>query len=130
MPEFNEFPDLEAACSDLLRDGGVDRVYSSIPARPIFPLAVVERLGGVPPIRYHLDAARIQVSVYGNNKGEARDEAELARRVLLQAEGTTVEAWEAVITGVDDETGLTWLPDPETARDRYVFGLIVTAHKA
>jgi hypothetical protein len=29
---------------------------------------------------------------------------------------------------VDDTLGLTWLPDPPTARDHYVFGVSVTLH--
>lgn len=125
-------PDVEAVAAEILRDADVceGRIYSSIPRAPTFPLAIVARLGGIPAVRRRLDAARIQVSVWGNNKAEARDAADLARIALHEAEGTTSAVYEAYVTGVEDELGLTWLPDQETARDRYLFAVTVYCHHA
>lgn len=130
--DYNAFPDLEDACSAVLRDAAITgaRVYSSIPGRATYPLLIVERLGGVPIEKHAIDQGRIQVSAYGNNKAEARDAADAARLALHRAAGTTVAEASCFITGVDDETGLTWLPDPVTMRDRYVFGVQVGARIA
>lgn len=131
MAEFTPFPDIEAVCSTALRDADVcdGRVYSSVPSRPTYPLAVVERLGGTAPIRQRLDAARIQVSVWADSKSDARDAAELARQTLhATMEGSAYLTLNAFVTGVEDETGLTWLPDPATSRDRYLFSVLVYAH--
>ena len=131
MIDFSPFPDSEAIASAQLRDQDVcgGRVYSSHPKKdPVYPLAVVRRLGGVPAVRRRLDAARIQVDVYGNNKSEARAAAEAARLALHRAEGTTFAEFEGHVTGVEDELGLTFLPDPDTARDRYTFSVALFAH--
>lgn len=129
---FDTFPDLEAIVASALRDAGVcgGRVYSSVPRTPTWPLATVKRLGGIPADRRALDAGRIQVDVWGNNKSEARDAAELARRSLHEAEGTTFTEFQGFVTGVEDELGLTFLPDPDSGRDRYVFACRVLAHSA
>lgn len=122
-------PDVEAVCIAALRAEPVagGRAYGKVPAEPTFPLLLVQRVGGIPAVPRRLDAARIQVSSYGSTKAEARDTAELARRVLHQSEATTFAELQAFVTGVDDELGLQWLPDPETMRDRYIFVVTVYA---
>lgn len=129
---YIELPDIEAVAASALRTGNVcsQRVYSSIPANPTYPLAIVERLGGIPAAKEKLDAARIQVSVWGTTKAEARTNAELARRVLHATEGNYFGSFEAYVTGVADELGLTWLPDVVTHKDRYIFAVMIYAHTA
>lgn len=119
-------PDAEAIVSKALRDAGVcgGRVYSSIPKKnPVYPLATVKRLGGN-PLPY-VDQARIQVDVWGENKAQARDESDAARVAAHSLEGTTSTEFTANVSAVRDELGLTFLPDPDTARDRYLFTVIV-----
>lgn len=119
------FPDIEAVVSGYLKgatDAG-NRVYTRIPASPQYPLITVSRLGGIPTVKHHQDAAQIQVSVWGNTKAEARDIATDARLALMTLEGATAD--DAFVHGVDDATGLTWLPDSETGRDRYLFGVFI-----
>lgn len=130
MPDFPTFPDIEAAISQLLRDAGA-RAYSSVPASPIYPLAVVERSGGTPAVRQYLDAARIDVSVYGENKGQAHDLAQSHRATIHSAEGSvvTTDIENVWISGVEDVLGLTYLPDPDTGRDRYLFSVRVYARR-
>lgn len=125
--KYARFPDIEAIVGKALRDAGVcgGRVYSSIPRSPVWPLIVVQRLGGSPSEPRALDRARIQADVYGNTKSEARAEADSARLVLHNAEGTIFPLEAGYITGVEDESGLTFLPDPVTNRDRYTFGVLV-----
>lgn len=127
---FSEMPDIEAVCIAALRAADVadERVYGSVPATPVYPLVKLERVGGVPAIRRRLDRASIQVSAYADDRETARDVAELARRVLHDAEATAFEDFNAYVTGVEDELGLQYVPDPETTRERYLFSVAVFAH--
>lgn len=130
MVDYSRFPDSEAMAARALRDAGVcgGRAYSSIPRTPVWPLAVVQRLGGTPIEERRLDQASIQVDVYGNSKSEARSEADSARRALHDAEGTPFYTEMGYLTGVEDQSGLTFLPDPLTNRDRYTFSVYLYAH--
>lgn len=122
----NAFPDVEAILAEWLRDGALavgDRVYSRIPADPVFPLITVARLGGVPSVKLYQDSALVQVSVWGNSKSEARDIADAARRRTQQLQGVLGDDY--FTHAVEDAQGLTWLPDQETGRDRYLFGVLV-----
>lgn len=132
MARFKEFPDCEAIAAAALRAAAIagvgSRVYSSVPKEPAFPLIVVRRIGGAPAVREYMDAANLQVDVWGDSKSGARDAAARARVVLLELEGTSVSspvaAW---VSAVEDSLGLTWQPDPETGRDRYLFGVTLIA---
>ena len=125
-------PNAEAAIGRVLIDAGL-RAYSSIPAKsPVYPLAVVQRLGGVgswPPASP--DRARIQVDTWGDEqtkKNDVLDYARLAWRAAHLAEGQTVEIGngEAVfLAAVNDEMMVQWLRDPRTARPRYIFTLSI-----
>lgn len=128
---YSPFPDVEAVCSEWLRSSGIcsKRVYSTIPTKnPVWPLVIVKRLGGIPVVRQRLDRARIQVDVWGGTKSEARAIADAARVALHELEGTTSSKWNSMITGVDLELGLTYQPDSDTGRDRYIFAVAVYAH--
>jgi hypothetical protein len=132
MSRYNVLPDMEAAVATVIRDAAItglgDRVYSSIPAKPTYPLVVVIRVGGTPSVRRYLDRANIQINVWGENQGQALDIAQECRVVVLEAEGTNVtidgvgDVW---ISAVDDSLGMSYVPDPSTNRDRYLFGLLV-----
>ena len=127
MTDFEPFPDAEALVSQGLRDAAIvgldERVYSSIPKSPTFPLVTVQRIGGLPLERHAYDRARIQVDVWGQTKTEAYYIAQAARVAIHRMENTAPTG--AVISGVLDDLGLTWQPDPRTARDRYLFGVAV-----
>lgn len=124
------FPDLEAVASGALRAANItdigNRWYSSVPADPVFPLGTIQRVGGIPAVREYMDAANIQIDVWGDTKAKARTIAAAARTVLINLTGTTVtspvNAW---ISSVEDSLGLTWQPDPLTGRDRYLFGVTI-----
>lgn len=125
--DFQAFPDAEAMAADILRAANIcsGRIYSSRPNAVTLPMAIVQRLGGLPSDRRAVDNPRIQVDIWGNSKSEARAAAEAAREALHRAEGTTFSSRNGYVNSVEDETGLTWLPDPETKEDRYVFGVIM-----
>ncbi len=136
MGRYSPMPDAEAVVISALRNESVcdGRVYSKIPASPSWPLATVQRLGGTPRERHRVDAPRIQVDVWadmandGNDKADAHDEADSARLAIHELEGTTDSTLNAAVTAVDDELGLTWLPDSQTGRGRYTFTVVLTTH--
>lgn len=130
------FPDAEALISKVIRDELGARVYSSIPNNPTYPLITVRRIGGIPSQRVRLDNADLQFDVWGNTKSEARLLAAQARQAAFLAEGTSYDTDDgypasAVVTGLQDILGLTWLPDPLVPKlNRYTFGLRIFLHAA
>jgi len=128
MTTYPAFPDAEAVVAAWLRAHvpGPPRVYSSVPAKPTYPLVTVARTGGTPAVRQYLDAPRIDVNVWGNSKSEAYDLSAACRKALMEMEGQRVtDPVAAFVAGVDDVIGATFLPDETTARDRYVFSVTV-----
>jgi hypothetical protein len=113
VADFLTFPDAEEICCTALS------AFSAVPANPTYPLLVAERAGGSPSVRRALDKAIIRVTSWGGTKAQARDNAEAARRALLELEGVHP------VTGVEDAQGLTWQPDIDTNRARYVFAMAV-----
>lgn len=134
MPTVDLFPDAEAIASTIMRAGvSGARVYSSIPSKdPEYPLAIVQRTGGSPATPRRLDAADLQIDVWGTSKSEARLLAAQLRKALKEAEGTLVTlstGATAFVTGMEDILGPTWLPDPvNPPRDRYTFTVRLFLH--
>jgi hypothetical protein len=124
VSNFVTFPDAQLWAADVLNAALAAGVYSSLPNAPTFPMVVVQRIGGVPTERHALDRARLQVSVWGRNLTEAQSLAQQARQALHAAEGNRTGF--AFVTAVEDDLGLAFLRDPETGRDRYIFGVVVT----
>lgn len=133
-PLVDELPNTEAAVNMILAEAGL-RAYSSIPGRPTYPLAVSMRLGGAPGEKHRLSGARIQVEAWGDkstDKSAVLDVARTAWRALLEAEGETVELSDderVLLAGVNPEVEPQWLPDPRTARPRYLFSMRVYARQ-
>jgi hypothetical protein len=129
-PRFDTFPNVEGLCGVVLRGTLSCGVYSSIPKKdPDFPLITVKRIGGVPAVRERLDAANIQIDSWGTSKKDALDNARDARLALLGMAGQTYTTPIAgFVSDVRDSLGLTWQPDTETGRDRYIFSVYVYAH--
>lgn len=134
-------PDAELIAVDILRassdlDSLVNnRVYTAIPSEATYPLVRVIRIGGLPTIRQHLDVARLQVEAWAGilddpavattAKGTARQVAVVAQAALHAAIGTHDAG---VVTAVEDDLGLSWQPDPDTDRARYLFGVSLHTH--
>lgn len=137
MPRYRTFPDTEAVVSLALRTaplvtGLSDRVYSSIPKNPTYPLVVVKRIGGTPVERHALDRATIQVEAWGNTQSEIHDIAAAVRVKIHELEGNSFThpnlPAAVFITAVRDVLGLLRVPDAETGRDRYIFSVNVFIH--
>jgi hypothetical protein len=134
-PRFETLPNVEAAVNIGLQAAGL-RAYSSSPKKgAVYPHVVSMRLGGPPAEKHALDAPRIQLEVWGDNdstKSEVLDYARDAWRELLELEEEIIELSDGErvhITEVAPEIGLQWLPDPPTARPRYIASLRVYARR-
>lgn len=124
MTAFRTFPDAEAMATAILRAADPTiPVFTELPYNAEVPFRAVRRIGGTPQVRRALDTADIQVDVWHETKAEAHDAAVAARVALMEAEGTTVTYGDGsgFVSGVDDATGLAWLPDPDNGRERYTF---------
>lgn len=138
---YEEFPDAEALVSSHIRNDLSVNVYSSIPRSPTWPLITVKRIGGTPAEKHHLDRAIIQIDIWGGasgddgtvNKGSIHDLAQSARVSIHEMEGSSTQIgsgddFHGYVTAVEDISGLFWLPDPTTGRDRYTFTVAVFLH--
>lgn len=125
-------PDAEQLVTDWLRahtdiDAIVgDRIFTALPKNPTYPCVVIRRLGGVPVIATHLDRARIQIDAWGRTKYEARTAAAAVQAALHEMPAGSHSV--GVVTGVEDELGLTWSEDPTSERPRYTFGVLIFLH--
>lgn len=132
------FPDAEAIAIKHLRTDqtvATNRVYGQVPASPTFPLLTLHRFGGAPSVKDRLDVAMVQVDAWAETKEEARYLAAQARDSLGRLEGQRVSVTMAgsvevggFVTNVSDLIGLTWLPDPDTNRPRYLFQVAISLH--
>jgi hypothetical protein len=104
------------------------RVYTVSQSGPQYPYVTIQRFGGIPTSRLRIDSASIQVDCWGNNQAEASLVARTVRAALHAAKSYVHQA--GVITGVDDELGLSWQPDTTyaTPKARFVFGVAVHLH--
>lgn len=130
-------PDVEQLVIDYLRastEVGTevgDRVWPEKPADPpAEPYVLVQRLGGSVAVPRRLDAGRVQIDVYGGSRFACHRAARAIRAAMWEAHKATHAV--GVVTGVEEESGPSWLPDPvDTAgrrKPRYTQSLIVFAH--
>lgn len=136
--EYDVFPDAEAFVGWAIRDAGIpglNGVYSSIPKSPPANYAVIRRIGGVPNERHRLDQPNLQIDVWAVDKATGHDLAQAARVAVHELEGGTYGVFDScpvaiVVTAVTDSLGLSFIPDPTTHKDRYIFGLRLVTHAA
>ena len=131
------FPDAEAFVTWALRDAAItdlDGVHTSMPKQPAATVAIVGRIGGIPVERHRLDSPSIQVDVYAPTQSVAHDVAAECRAALMRLEGGAFGIGmddcpvPIVVTLVEDSLGLSFIPDPTTSKDRYIFGVRLVTH--
>ncbi len=111
-----------------------DRIATRSPANPVYPYITLQRIGGPQPATgtEWIDKARFQVDAWGAQDDEAG--ASLVIRTVLAALKALRHAEyqhpTAIVSEVDQDLGVTWLPDTsrEPAQPRFTFGVIVTLH--
>lgn len=127
-------PDAERMLSAYLRSSSElallveDRVYTAVPANPVFPLVRLTRTGGPPPTElYWIDGPMIQVDAWGGTKAQTRQAAETCRGLIYALRGTV--QGDTVISAVKGG-GLQYLPDDsyEPAKPRYLFVVSLVTH--
>jgi hypothetical protein len=137
MTIVDSFPDAEALAGWHVRQSDLEelgpRVYSSLPDRKTYPLARIQRVGGLPAERHRLDRPNLQVDVWGDSSSQAFDVAQLVRAALFDMEGRSFRESEGApasgfVAGVVDTLGMTFLPDETTSKDRYTFAVALTIH--
>jgi hypothetical protein len=124
--------DIEAALVEFLSadpdlTGLHEGVSTQLPAGVVLPRIRLNRAGGVLSPEGWLDQPRVAIDCWADTKDEAWTLASTCLPVLLtRLAGGTFEG--GVITGVRQELGLTWAPDPDTDKPRYTFTVIITTH--
>lgn len=110
--------------TDLLAENGVS---TELPPNAALPRVRITLNGGTIPVRGWLYSNRITVEGWADDKETAWDVLAAAVASLEGSlHGALVEG--AVVTAVDQESGATWVPDPESRKARYLATVTVTVH--
>jgi len=126
-------PDVEAMLVEHLNSApgvtelaGAGKVSTEMPADPQLPRIRVTLTGGSPQIPGWLHAPRVNLEAFAETKAEAFD---LIAAAVEAAEALTdTIAGGMVINLCEQETGLSWSPDPFTDTPRYLVGLVLFVH--
>lgn len=112
---------------DDLRNAGVKQVSGpGAPNDPDFPAIRIHRSGGVAYFSPWIDAARVQIDVWGQkDTAQLRRITSLTYKKLMEMRGVHEEG---VVTDVTETVGRVFLPAPDTKRIRYLFEVRVTTH--
>jgi hypothetical protein len=101
------------------------------------PYVLVQRLGGTKAVPRRLDAPRIQIDVWGGSEYRAHEAARIINAAMWEIHKITAATHPAIVaigipTGVDEESGPSWLPDPvdpgNTPRSRFTQTFTVYVH--
>lgn len=106
---------------------GENRVSTELPPNAELPRVRITLNGGTIPARGWLYRYRITVEGWGDDKRSAW-EALVEALASLEGglDGALVDG--GVITAVDQDSGVAWVPDPETDTPRYLATVQITAH--
>lgn len=144
----DDLPDVEGGVRDYLR-GFPDvaaifdqRVFFGIPAKPVWPLLVVQRVGGTDdPSEAALDLALVQIDVWGRlysdddatAKGGDKAQCDAGRRAVRKAfrsiRGATALNATTVAYGAVVQSD-PFRPDPDSDRPRYALTASIAARAA
>lgn len=107
--------------------GAGNRVSTELPPGAALPRIRIALAGGTIPVRGWLYNVRVSVEGWGNTKDEAWDALNAALTSLQEGlDGALVDG--GVVTAADQETGATWVPDPESNTPRYLATVSLTVH--
>lgn len=126
-------PDVEALLVGHLNEqqtiisiAGVDRVSTEIPAGAEMPRIRLTLTGGSPEIPGWLHSPRVNIEAYADTKTEAFDLIVAAIEAAEQLSNTVRDG--IVISSCEQETGLSWSPDPFTETPRYLAAIVLYVH--
>ena len=115
------FPDVELAVITYLAGKGF-AVAAALPPTPPSPFTRVIRIGGVPAVKWVLDAARLQLDTWADTKQAARNTA-----AAVEAAMYSMPFHVTNVSDVGTDLGLTWQPDDldTPPKPRYLQGFVV-----
>jgi hypothetical protein len=131
----NVLPDAELAVIQYLRARSevtalvpADRITTTLPPKPTYPVVLIQRIGGVAPVWQRLDEPAIQVDVVGGSRYDCHKLARTVRACLMAIRNDTVT--EGVLVLVAEEVALQWMPDmvPVPPLPRYTARFTVLLH--
>jgi len=137
FPDHIPMPDAEVVCVNyLLNKPSIqnlveDRVSTELPRDIKYPFLTISLIGGIPIQALWLEQSHIQVSSWAETKRDAFKLASTARAALLDmGDGYRDDIEGAYVTGVEDLSGLLWMPDDSQTKPipRYLFGISVYLH--
>lgn len=126
-------PDVEAMlveylanASAIVQIAGAGKVSTEMPSDPVFPRIRLTLTGGTPEVRGWLFAPRVNVEAFADTKEVAFD---LIATAIDEAEKlTNTQRAGMVISFCEQETGISWSPDPFTDVPRYLVALVLFVH--
>lgn len=109
---------------DVLPDDGYANVglFSSVPNPRPSEFVVIERVGG-PRANVAQDSAHLAVDCWSSSDVAAHDLAQVVRARIIAMRGTVIDS--QAVGRVDELSGPSSNPDPESSQDRYSFQVVV-----
>lgn len=106
---------------------GENAVSTELPPGATLPRIRVTLAGGTVPVRGWLYQNRLGIEAWAETKQEAWDTIVAAVASLETGlDAALVEG--GVVSAAEQETGIAWIPDPETQTPRYLTTVRVTVH--
>ncbi len=124
-------PDVEALAAFSLRAAGITggRCFWRFPTSPVYPLTVIQRIGGVPVDPRWQDRVTLQGDVWADTQEAARDGAAAAYASLQDMDGfIDTGTVSGTVSGAEAGSAPKPFPDPEREKDRYTFTMTIYAH--
>jgi hypothetical protein len=105
------------------------RITTELGTNPVYPVVLLQRVGGQAAVWQMLDEPAVQVDVVGGTKFECKKLALTVRAAILAIANDVVA--EAVLSSAYEEVGPSWLPDtvPVPPLPRYTARYRVLLHK-
>jgi len=119
--------DAELACIEILRDAITEPVHTRLPEGVTYPCVRVQAIGGRTVVRSHMDAALIQLNVFGpaDAKADLRATTDAARAALDSADNVATST--GVVTGVDTSPPI-WTTSDEPGLAQYSLTVTLYIH--
>lgn len=109
-------PDGELALIQYLRNVSevtalvpADRITTTLPPKPTYPVVLVQRIGGLANAWQQIDEPAFQVEAVGGTRHQCQQLARTVRAALLAIRNDTVS--EATLVSGSEEVGIQWIPD-------------------
>ena len=132
---IGKIPDAESMVVNFLNDNatiitliGTDKVSTELPTNPDLPRIRVTLAGGQPVGRHWLKQVKITIEAWADSKEDAFNIIkEAAYELETGLDGTQLN--DGVFTSFEQDTGVSWSPDPVTNTPRYILGFVAHMHE-